>query len=170
MPTASSPAALPAAEPFRAPASVPLRRIESIPVEWDSAAACRAFDMHYDEMRHAFRDGRLTAMFCRNKIRRAIEARYGDKLNPYQLRIVTKRGTAFSPAYMRGASREFDRERFAAHLVDTQAFAVFDVSHFPAGRVFIVPSQIVREWWQTEALRPNGCVSRSALSRLIKRG
>ena len=109
---------------------------------------------------HHFRDGRRVSFLLERRI--AYEVLNGslppsegagyDVLDSedqkWEVRSVSLAGIYFCPSYMVGSGRKFEELGFLTKMDEIAGYVVSDIQRFPAVPYWIIPVDIVREWWQ----------------------
>ena len=69
---------------------------------------------------------------------------------------------------MVGSGRHFEEEGFFAKLRDIQGYILSDVESFPEVPYWIIPTEIVENWWGRNLLGTSTKISRKVALQLIK--
>jgi len=145
------------------------------PTGWltfDLNRIARALIISVEDTRKYFTDGRRVSFLIE---RRAVGTMPGSRLAPsegsgfdlidvdggnWEVRSLTKRGIYFCPSYMVGSGRRFDEFGFLSKLDNIEGYFVTDITRFPEMPYWIIPSEIVKQWWQNGELGGGSKISR----------
>lgn len=73
----------------------------------------------------------------------------------------------FTPSSMRGVGRVFNREEWEEWLSELGGFVVYNALDFPDYRVWLVPSEVVFQWWARQQIGPTAIVSAKVVLDLL---
>jgi hypothetical protein len=68
---------------------------------------------------------------------------------------------------MVGSGRSFDEARFLAKLEEIEGYIVSDIERFPAVPYWIIPENIVSNWWRENKLGTTSKISRAKALLLV---
>ncbi len=127
--------------------------------KFDLADISKALRITDDDTKKYFTDGRRVSFLIE---RRAVESMPGSRLAPsegsgfdlidanggyWEVRSLTRGGIYFCPSYMVGSGRKFDEFGFLEKLDNVEGYIVTDISKFPIMPYWIIPYDIVKDWW-----------------------
>ena len=155
--------------------------IEEGRFEWDIQEIATALKIDTDDVKAYFRDGRRVSFLLERRI--AYEVLNGslapsegagyDVLDSedqkWEVRSVSRGGIYFCPSYLVGSGRKFDEPGFLAKMDEIAGYVVSDIQRFPAVPYWIIPVEIVWEWWQQEELGKTTRISRDKALELLRR-
>ena len=146
---------------------------------FDLVAIAQSLHISEEDTRKYFTDDRRVSFLIE---RRAVESMPGSRLAPsegsgfdlidasggyWEVRSLTKGGIYFCPSYMVGSGRSFNESGFLDKLDDVKGYFVTDITRFPEMPYWIIPYQLVQEWWFSGQLGRNSKINRSAFLNLI---
>lgn len=85
----------------------------------------------------------------------------------WEVRSISRGGIYFSPSYMVGSGRRFDKDGFLSKLLEIKGYIVADIESFPQIPFWIIPSEQVLKWWNEGKLGPTTNISRKKALELI---
>jgi hypothetical protein len=147
---------------------------------WDLDLLASAMRLGKEDVLAYFRDGRRVSFIMERRI--AYEV-VGGTLSPsegagydlldkdggkWEVRSVTKGGVYFCPSYMVGSGRHFEEDGFLAKLEDIQGYILSDVELFPDVPYWIIPTETVENWWNSNRLGTSTKISRKNALQLIE--
>ena len=152
------------------------------PTGWltfDRERIAQALGISVEDTRKYFTDGRRVSFLIE---RRAVEVMPGSQLAPsegsgfdlidadggnWEVRSLTKGGIYFCPSYMVGSGRRFEELGFLDKLENIKGYFVTDITLFPEMPYWIIPSDIVKQWWQNGELGVGSKISHSVFLNLL---
>ena len=149
-------------------------------LNFNLTAIAQSLHISEQDTRKYFTDGRRVSFLIE---RRAVESMPGSRLAPsegsgfdlidasggyWEVRSLTKGGIYFCPSYMVGSGRSFNESGFLDKLDDVKGYFVTDITCFPAMPYWIIPYQLVQEWWFSGQLGRTSRINRSAFLNLIR--
>jgi hypothetical protein len=90
--------------------------------------------------------------------------RQGDK---WEVRSISKGGIYFCPSYMVGKGRSFDEDGFLAKLNEIRGYVVSDIEQFPSIPYWIIPGDIIENWWKVGQIGNTNNITRKKALDLI---
>lgn len=146
---------------------------------WNTAEIAKALKIKESDVRLYFTDGRRVSFLLERRI--AYEFLKGtlapsegagyDLLDSeggkWEVRSITKDGIYFCPSYMVGSGRSFNEDGFFKKLKTVKGYIVSDVESFPEVPFWVVPSEIVAQWWKEKKLGTATKISRKKALNLL---
>lgn len=148
-------------------------------LSWSLPELARALHISETDVREYFTDGRRVSFLLERRLAHEVikgrlapsEGAGFDLIDAegrkWEVRSISKGGIYFCPSYMVGKGRKFDAPGFLAKLDDIAGYIVSDIESFPAIPFWILPTKIVRDWWNSGKLGVNSSVSRKKALELI---
>lgn len=147
---------------------------------WNLELLAKALKISHRDVRAYFTDGRRVSFIMERRI--AYEVIGGtlatsegagfdlrDKTGgKWEVRSITKGGVYFCPSYMVGSGRKFELRGFLNKLDEIQGYVLSDVQSFPDVPYWIIPKEIVRNWWNKGQLGSATKISRKKALTLIR--
>lgn len=131
------------------------------------------------DVRAFFTDGRYVSFLLERRIaHEVVKGRLApsagasfDLIDPdgrkWEVRSISKGGIYFSPSSMVGTQRNFDASGFLRKLDEIEGYILSDLEGFPDMPFWILPKQIVAEWWHTGRLGTATKISRKKALALL---
>ena len=85
----------------------------------------------------------------------------------WEVRSISKGGIYFCPSYMVGSGRSFEENGFLRKLKEIKGYIISDIESFPEVPFWIVPVEIVINWWKKGELGTSTKISHEKALRLI---
>ena len=148
---------------------------------WNLELLTEAMKITSDDVRTYFTDGRRVSFIMDRRIAyeviggtpAASEGAGFDLLDKeggkWEGRSITKRGVYFCPSYMVGSRRKFEEQGFLNKLDEIRGYVLSDVQRFPDVPYWIIPKEIVKNWWNKGRLGSRTQISRQKALELIRR-
>ena len=147
---------------------------------WNLELLAKAMKITHGDVRAYFTDGRRVSFILERRI--AYEVIGGtlaasegagfdlrDKRGgKWEVRSITKGGVYFCPSYMVGSGRKFELWGFLDKLDEIRGYVLADVEPFPDVPYWIIPKEIVRNWWHNGQLGAATKISRKKALTLIR--
>lgn len=142
-------------------------------LDWDLAALSHALKIGEDDVLEYFTDGRRVSFLLERRIATEVlkgtlalsEGAGFDLLDraggKWEVRSISAQGAYFCPSYMVGSGRKFEPLGFVRKLDALQGFILSDIEAFPKVPFWIIPSALVRQWWDQGRLGVNSKISRA---------
>ena len=86
----------------------------------------------------------------------------------WEVRSITKGGVYFCPSYMKGSGRKFEEQGFLEKLEAVRGYVLSDVESFPRVTYWMIPTEIVENWWNGNLLGTSTEISRKKALQLIE--
>ena len=86
----------------------------------------------------------------------------------WEVRSITKGGVYFCPSYMKGSGRKFEEQGFLEKLEAVRGYVLSDVESFPRVPYWMIPTEIVENWWNGNLLGTSTEISRKKALQLIE--
>lgn len=86
----------------------------------------------------------------------------------WEVRSITKRGIYFSPSYMVGSGRRFNKKGFISKIDEIEGYIISDVESFPDIKFWIVNKSEVIRWWKKKQLGSSTKISRDKILKLLE--
>ena len=149
-------------------------------LEWDLESVAKSLCLTHSEVREYFTDGRRVSFILERRICREIvqgtlpsEGAGFDLIDEngqkWEVRSITRgSGIYFSPSYMQGSGRRFDKDGFITKLSEIEGYFVGDVEKFPKIPVWKIPGSTVRYWYERGMLGAGTRTSRSKVLKLMR--
>lgn len=124
-------------------------------------------------------DGRLLSALVEVRLRQffpgfkpaPVNATY-DLIDPsgklWEVRSITKSGAHFSPSYMRGSGRNFDRDGFIDRIKTLEGYILADTHGYPIVRYWAIPTAVVWDWYSNCKLTGSASGSRNKILGLLE--
>jgi len=133
-----------------------------------------------DDIRKYFQDGRRVSFIIERSVAKILGGKLAESEKKgydiilqngekWEIRSITKRGVYFTPSNQVGKGRKFDEEGFKKKLDDIKGYILADVTNFPEIVLYMVPSEVVRQWWGAGKLGKTAKVSYSTIKELLER-
>ena len=148
-------------------------------LSWDLPKLAAALHVGEGDVREHFTDGRRVSFLLERRIAYEVvkgklapsEGAGFDLLDPegrkWEVRSISKGGIYFCPSYMVGSGRNFDEPGFLAKLAEIAGYIVSDIEAFPDIPFWILPKEMVEQWWQTRQLDTSTKISRDKALALL---
>jgi hypothetical protein len=149
-------------------------------IEFNCLALAAAFGIKEADVHEFMTDGRRASFIVE---RRICWSHPGWKLAPsegagydledpqgslWEVRSITRQGVYFNPSVQVGAGRRFEEEGFLAKLASIKGFILADITEFPNIPAYVVPRDLVTDWYCRGLLGANAKVSHKKFySKLI---
>lgn len=147
---------------------------------WDIGLLAEAMQITPEDVYAYFTDGRRVSFIMERRIAyeviggtlAASEGAGFDLFDKeggkWEVRSITKGGVYFSPSYMVGSGRKFEEHGFLNKLDEIRGYVLSDVQRFPDVPYWIIPKEIVKNWWTKGLLGSRTHISRSNAVKLIR--
>lgn len=91
-----------------------------------------------------------------------------SKGGKWEVRSITKKGIYFSPSYMVGSGRRFNKKGFISKLDEIEGYIISDVESFPDIKFWIIEKNEVIGWWKKKELGSSTKISRDKILKLLE--
>ena len=149
-------------------------------LNWDVKEIANALKIKESDVRLYFTDGRRVSFLLERRL--AYEFLHGtlapnegagydlidSEGNKWEVRSITKGGIYFSPSYMVGSGRTFNKRGFLEKLKEIRGYIISDIECFPDIPFWIVTTEQVLHWWKTGELGSITKISREKALELVK--
>ena len=147
---------------------------------WNIREIAIALKIKESDVRLYFTDGRRVSFILERRL--AYEVLKG-KLAPsegagydlidsaggkWEVRSISKGGIYFSPSYMVGSGRSFEKRGFLKKLKEIKGYIISDIESFPEVPFWIIPIEHVIRWWKEGKLGTTTKISRETALKLVK--
>jgi len=85
----------------------------------------------------------------------------------WEVRSISRGGIYFSPSYMVGSGRRFNKAGFLSKLSEIKGYIVADIESFPQIPFWIISSEQVLTWWKEGKLGTITQISRKNALALL---
>jgi hypothetical protein len=131
---------------------------------WDIEELAQALKISVEDVQEYFTDGRRVSFILERRIAREV---FKGSLPPsegadydivdseggkWEVRSISQSGVYFSPSYMVGSGRHFEKNGFLKKLKDINGYIIADIESFPNIPFWIIRSQQVLKWWNEGSL------------------
>lgn len=149
-------------------------------LRWDIEQIAEALKISVSDARAYFTDGRRVSFILERRLAREVVqgtlapsegAGYDlldNKGGKWEVRSISRGGIYFCPSYMVGSGRSFDEPGFLAKLEEIEGYIVSDIEQFPNVPYWIIPENIVSNWWLENKLGTTSKISRIRALQLIE--
>jgi hypothetical protein len=147
---------------------------------WNLSKLAESLVLSPEDVRAYFTDGRRVSFILERRIAKEVlrgtlapsEGAGYDLIDrnggKWEVRSLTRGGIYFCPSYMVGSGRKFDEEGFLLKLDDISGYIVSDVENFPSIPYWIIPTPLIRKWYEANTLGAGTKLSRArALSLFL---
>ncbi|MBI5332694.1 MAG: hypothetical protein HZB65_03920 [Candidatus Aenigmarchaeota archaeon] len=147
--------------------------------KWDIAEIAKALKIKQTDVRLYFTDGRrISFMLERRLAYEILKGRLAPsegagydlidtKGGKWEVRSISKGGIYFSPSYMVGSGRSFNKKGFLKKLKEIKGYIISDIESFPKIPFWIIPVELVIQWWKEGKLGTTTKISRQTALNLI---
>ncbi|MDD9843686.1 MAG: hypothetical protein OXU85_07360 [Thaumarchaeota archaeon] len=148
-------------------------------IDWDLTALSAALQISENATQEYFTDGRRISFLLERRLatevfhgRIADSEKAGYDLidgsgNRYEVRCVTRSGVYFSPSYMVGFGRAFDKHGFLKKLSSIHGYALCDIIKFPKIPCWSMTSDDILELYNKDKLGKRCMLYRNAALRML---
>jgi len=148
-------------------------------VNWNLAALSAALQISEDAAQKYFTDGRrisfllerrLATEVFRGHIASSEKAGYDlidEHGNKFEVRSITRTGVYFSPSYMVGFGRRFDKQGLLKKLNSVHGYVLCDISKFPKIPCWSITSGDIQELYNKDKLGKRCKLSRKAALQML---
>ena len=156
-----------------------MRREPNGSLVWDVEEIAQALKISAEDVQEYFTDGRRVSFILERRIAREVlkgtlaptEGAGFDIVDSeggrWEVRSISKGGIYFSPSYMVGSGRHFDKDGFLNKLSEIKGYIVADIESFPQIPFWIISSEQVLTWWKEGKLSTTTHVSRKNALALL---
>ena len=149
------------------------------PFHWNLDKLADALKISKNDVKEYFTDGRRISFILERRLAREVmtgsiatsEGAGYDLIDSHkhkwEVRSISKDGVYFSPSYMVGSGRSFDKTGFLDKLSKIAGFILSDIVSFPDVPFWIVSTSEVRAWWDSGTLGKNAAISREKVLALL---
>lgn len=146
---------------------------------WNVNEIAHALKISAEDVREYFTDGRRVSFILERRIAREVlkgtlspsEGAGFDVIDSsggkWEVRSISESGIYFCPSYMVGSGRHFDNAGFINKLSDIKGYIIADIESFPNVPFWIISTEQVRKWWNSEELGTTTKVTRKKALELV---
>jgi hypothetical protein len=150
-------------------------------LKWNVEKVAEALKISVEDVREYFTDGRrvsflLERRICSEVLRGKLAPTEGagydivdSQGGRWEVRSISKDGVYFSPSYMVGSGRRFEKDGFLKKLSEIEGFILCDIESFPEIPFWIVTTSDIISWWHSGDLGVNSKISREKALRLLSK-
>lgn len=147
--------------------------------KWDIKEIAKALKIKETDVRLYFTDGRRISFMLERRL--AYEILNGQlapsegagydlidaKGGKWEVRSISRGGIYFSPSYMVGSGRSFNKKGFLKKLKEIKGYIISDIESFPEIPFWVIPVEQVTQWWEKGKLGKTTKISRQTALNLI---
>lgn len=148
-------------------------------LEWDINAISKSLKLSEQDTKAYFTDGRRVSFILERRLayevmRGQIASSEGASYDlidkngsKWEVRSISRSGIYFCPSYMVGSGRSFNEEGFLQKLNEINGYIVSDIELFPIVPYWIIPVDVVKDWWEKRKLGTTTKITRQTALNLI---
>lgn len=148
-------------------------------LKWNIAEIARALKIKAGDVKDYFTDGRRVSFLLERRLAYEVikgtladsEGAGYDLLDiegrKWEVRSISRGGIYFSPSYMVGSGRHFQKNGFLKKMEQIEGFIISDIENFPEVPFWILPKSIVGTWWRNGDLGQNAKITRHKALKLL---
>ena len=149
-------------------------------LSWNITHISKALKISKKDVKEYFTDGRRISFLLERRLAKEVlhgklpdsEGEDYDVLDSkgrkWEVRSISKGGVYFCPSYMVGSGRHFEEQGFLDKLKDIKGYMLCDIERFPHVPFWVVASDEVKAWWDSNELGTWTGISRKKALALLK--
>lgn len=146
---------------------------------WSVEEIAKALRITPSDVREYFTDGRRVSFILERRIAKEVlngniasnEGKEFDIVDhrgrKWEVRSISRSGVYFCPSYMVGSGRHFEEKGFLQKLEEIDGYILADIESFPDIPFWIIPSDLVKGWWNSNKIGTTTKISRDKALALI---